>query len=110
MAETRRISADVASNRPGSESTISRWVGPNDIEAPEVTVVSFVILDPEDIDFASLESDWMTFCKQIHLFNSSEQTEAWPADCDFNFAVLAVQDTYEIGKIAFADMTAATAE
>jgi alkylmercury lyase len=96
--------ANVVSSAPGSNTPVELEIGPDGVKAPDGAVVSFVILDPEDIDTSSLESVWMTFCHQIHFFPSREEAEAWTSDRGYNFAILSIEDAFEVGQLAFADM------
>ncbi|MEE8046735.1 MAG: organomercurial lyase [Dehalococcoidia bacterium] len=96
--------ANVVSNAPSSGTPVHLEIGPDGVKAAEGAVVSFVILEPEDIDVSSLESVWMVFCHQIHFFPSHEEAEAWTKDRDYNFAILSVEDAFEVGQLAFADM------
>ena len=104
IAQVLKKTASVVSNAPGSNTPVELVIGPDGAKAPEGAVVSFVILDPEEIDTSSLESVWMTFCHQIHFFPSHKEAEAWTNDRGYNFAILSIKDAFEVGKLAFADM------
>lgn len=96
--------AKVSSDAPGSNTEVKLQIGPDGVAAPEGAVVSFVILESDDIDTESLESVWMTFCHQIHFFPSKEEAEAWTKDRGYNFVILSVEDAFEVGQLAFSDM------
>ena len=100
--------ADVVSNAPGSNAEVSLQIGPDGVKAPEGAVVSFVILEPDDIDMDSLESLWMVFCHQIHFFPSRDEAVEWTADRGYKFAILSIEDAFEVGQLAFSNMIAAS--
>ena len=52
----------------------------------------------------SLESVYMVFCHQIHFFPSREAAEKWSADSEYEFAILTVDEAYEVGFIAFGNL------
>ncbi len=71
IAQVLGRTAHVTSYAPGSGEEITLEVGPEGVNSnPPEAVVSFVLLDPEQIDMESLESVYMIFCHQIHFFSS----------------------------------------
>ena len=99
--------ANVVSNPPGSDAEVKLQIGPDGVKAPEDAVVSFVILEPDEIDMGSLESVWMVFCHQIHFSPSREEAEAWTSGRGYKFAILSIEDAFAVGQIAFRDTIAA---
>ena len=96
--------ARVTSNAPGSNAEVKLEIGPDGVTSPEGSVMSFVILESGDIDMESLESVWNVFCHQIHFFPNREEADQWTRDRDYNFAILSIDEAYEVGQRAFADM------
>ncbi|MCH7971624.1 MAG: hypothetical protein IH960_11375 [Chloroflexi bacterium] len=96
--------ARVSSNAPGSNAEVKLEVGPDGVTSPEGSVMSFVMLEPGDISTDSLESVYMLFCHQIHFFPNREEAEQWTRDRDYKFAILSIDEAYEVGQRAFADM------
>ena len=72
--------------------------------------MSFVLLDPEQIDMDSMESVYMVFCHQIHFFPSKEAAEAWSKDSEYEFAILSVDEAFQVGTAAFQGTISAAAK
>ena len=105
IAQILGRTAHVTSYAPGTGEEITLEVGPEGVTSnPPEAVVSFVLLDPEQIDMESLESIYMVFCHQIHFFPSREAAEKWSADSEYKFAIMSVDDAYEVGSVAFANL------
>ena len=74
--------------------------------APEDAVVTVVVLDDDQVDTSSLESIYMIFCHQIHFFSSRHEAEEWTAGRDYDFAILTVDEAFELGQLAFKGLLA----
>ena len=66
--------------------------------------MSFVMLDPKQIDMESLESVYTVFCHQIHFFPSREAALEWSNDSKYEFEILTVDEAFEAGATAFAEL------
>ncbi len=105
IAQALGKTANVTSYAPDSGSEVTLEISPTGVVAnPVRAVVSVVMLDPSQIDMESLESVYMVFCHQIHFFPSREDAELWSAESESDFAILSVDDAFEVGSIAFADL------
>ena len=103
--------ASVTSQAPGSGDEIELEISPTGAVAnPPEAVVSFVLLDPDQIDMDSLESVYMVFCHQIHFSPSREAAIKWSADSEYEFAILTVDEAFEVGTTAFANLIEAAQE
>lgn len=108
IAQVLGRKASVMSNAPGAREHISLVIEPSGATAtPDSAVVSFVMLDPEQIDMEKLESVYMVFCRQIHFFPSREAAESWSKDSEYQFEILSVEEAFEVGSKAFGKMIAA---
>ena len=70
---------------------------------PEGAVVSIATIDPEVHDVSSVEAIWGNFCHQVHYFASREEPDGWAKGKD-NIAILTVEEAYELGRLAFAEL------
>ena len=105
LAPVLGATAIVRSSSPVTGEAMDFTIGPDGVKsAPEGATVTIVLVDPEDIDMDSLESIYMTFCHQVFFFASREEAEEWTGDKDYNFAVLTVDEAFELGQKAFAGL------
>jgi alkylmercury lyase len=105
IAQVLGKTASVTSRAPGTYDQITLEIHPSGATAdPSETVVSFVLLDPEQIDMESLESVYMVFCQQIHFFPSGQAAEEWSGNSDYDFAILSVDEAFQVGSRAFASL------
>ena len=105
IAQVLGDEAEVTSLAPGTEKEIAITIGRDGaVATPAESVVSVVLLDPEQIDMDSLESIYMTFCHQIYFFSSRTEAEEWTKDRGYDFAILSVDDAYRLGAVAFEDV------
>ncbi len=95
----------VESKSPVSGETVSLVVSPEKVESstPPGAVVSIATIDPAIHDVSSVEAIWSNFCHQVFFFLSSDEAEEW-AEGKTNIAILPVDDAFELGKQAFADL------
>ena len=79
---------------------------PGTTNATADAVVTVVQLDSAQVDTSSLESVYMIFCHQIHFFSSRTEAEEWTSERDYDFAILSLDEAFELGQLAFKDMLA----
>ena len=105
IAQVLGQTANVTSHAPGSGEEITLEITPERaVSNPPEAVVSFVLLDSDQIDMDSMESIYMVFCHQVLFFPSREAAEKWSADSKYEFAIMSVDDAFQIGAVAFANL------
>lgn len=105
LAPALGATALVKSSSPVTGETIEISVAPDGVKsAPEGTTATIVLVDPDGIDTGSLESVYTIFCHQVYFFSSREEAEEWTSDRDYDFAVLTVDEAFELGQKAFAGL------
>ena len=97
--------AVVESESPVSGRTVRLTVTPEGVEdsIPEGAVVSIATIDPEVHDVSSVEAIWSNFCHQVYFFPTREEADEW-AEGNDNIAILTVEEAYELGRLAFAEL------
>ncbi len=95
----------VESESPVSGSTVRLEVNPDGVTSasPEGAVVSIATIDLEVHDVSSIEAIWSNFCHQVYFFPTREEADEW-AEGKSNIAILTVEEAFEVGRLAFAEL------
>jgi alkylmercury lyase len=101
-----RRSARVESVCPTTKSAIRVFVTPEaveDVEPPDA-VISIVVPRPTKKGRESVEEIWMTFCRFVHYFSSTDAAFDWLRKQSKDVRVLSVADAHRLGRLAFQDL------
>ena len=85
----------IESPSPVTHQPIRLRVSPTRVEEvnPEAAVVSFVLVDPNRENMASVQAIWGAFCEHIHFFVSREEGEQWANGKD-DIVLLTVEEGF----------------
>ena len=92
----------VESESPQSGTTVRIRLNKNGVEGsvPESAVITIVNIDPDVHDVSSMEAIWGNFCHQVYFFPSRDEADEWASEKN-NIEVLAVDEAFELGRLAF---------
>ncbi len=90
--------ATIESMSPLSRAPVRLTVGPDGVMSvyPPEAVISVAIV-AGDARLTSVETIWMTFCRNIHFFATREEAVRW-ADGRDDIAILTPDEGYQLGR------------
>ena len=98
--------ANVESFCPKTKKKVQVTIAPGGVVQynPSSAVVSIVIPKTTKEGTASVEELWMLFCHNVHFFSSPEAASEWLSEKKLDAEVLTVEEGYELGQMAFAEL------
>ncbi len=95
--------AEVESICPATRETIRVRVAPERIEkiGPPESVITVALPKSDGARLESSEAIRKTFCCLVHFFVSAESAWEWASSKSHDFAVLSIEDGYQLGRTVF---------
>jgi alkylmercury lyase len=97
--------AKVESSCPSTKQTIRLTITPQKVEEiePSNSVISIVVPEVTKRGLEAVEEIWMTFCRLVHFFSSTEAASEWISAMTQDIHILSAEAAYQLGLMAFED-------
>jgi len=98
--------AEVESTCPQTKDNIRLRISPERVEQyePANAVLSLVLPKPTKGGTKSAGEIWELFCHHVFFFSSAEALAEWFKGSDHKPIMLSVEEGYQLGRLAFADI------